>query len=82
MRYLHHGENSQVKEGMIIDLQTATVLNPSGLPLRTETKEFTDSDCTWPDSFTAQPSVTHFHLQQEGTPASPARAPCTRRSSR
>ena len=80
MRSLHHDEDSQVKEGMIIDLQTETVPNPSCLPLKNETKEFTDSDSTWPYSSTAQPSVTHFQLQQEGTPASPfARVPVLRR---
>jgi hypothetical protein len=82
MRSLHHCEESQVKDGMIIDLQTETAPNPSCLPLKDETKEFTDLECTWLDSSTAQSSVTHSHIQLEGTPPSPARAPCTRRSSR
>ena len=53
MRSLHNCEESQVKEGMIIDLQTETAPNPACLPLKDETKEFTDSECTWLDSSTA-----------------------------
>ena len=82
MRSLHHGDDSQAKEGTIIAPPIETVPNPSCLPLKNETEEFTDSECIWIDSSTAQPSVTHSHLPQEDTPTSPARAPCTRRSSR
>jgi hypothetical protein len=82
MRSLHHCADSQVKEGMIIDLQTETAPNPSFLPLKDETKAFTDSECTWLDFSTTQPNVTHSHMQLAGTSASPERAPCTRRSLR
>ena len=44
MRSLHHGDDSQAKEGTIIAPPTETVPNPSCLPLKNETKEFTDSE--------------------------------------
>ena len=66
----------------MIDPQTETAPNPSCLPLKDETNEFTDSGCTWLDSATVQPRAAHSHIQPADTPASPVQAPRLRRFSR
>jgi hypothetical protein len=80
LRSLHHCEDNQVTEGTMIDPQTETATSPSFSPLKDEINEFTDSGCTWLDSFTVQPRAADSHIQSADTPASPVRAPRLRRS--